>query len=324
MKKSAKNKGTSEQLFAHIRNKKFASEEELTAYLETLKGKTIDSIIEVDDSKEIQVMKLLDKASTTRSEKTARKYISQALVIDPDAADAYLLLAAMEEDEPAYYQCVLEAEAAGKRAIGKEFKELKGHFWSASQTRPYMRALSEKADFFRALERDAEAIEVYEYMLELNPNDNQGIRHLLAPLLLALNETKKYKKLRKTFKEDNSLSFLLTDAFLANRTSPYSVEATQAFEEVFTENPFLGYFLMNMDEVEPQLPESYTLGSPEEAVFTIYTSAVLFRDQEEETMHFIFDCFEKVATEIGRKVAAAKGPKSKGNKGKPPGLHIVR
>lgn len=322
--KKAQNKGTSEQLFAHIRNKEFASEEELIAYLETLKGKTIDSIVENDNTKEIEVMKLLDKASAARTVKTAQKYITQALAIDPDAADAYLLLAAMEDDEKAYYQRVLEAEAAGKRAIGNAFNELKGHFWSASQTRPYMRALSEKADFFRALERDSEAIEVYEYMLQLNPNDNQGIRHLLAPLLVAHNETKTYKKLRKTYKEDNSLSLRLADAFLANKTAPFAAEATQAFEEVFVQNPFLGYFLMNMDELEPQLPESYAPGSPEEAVFTIYTSAVLFRGQKDETMHFIFDCFEKVAAEIERKAAAAKDPKSKGNKGKPPGLRIVR
>ena len=81
-----------------------------------------------------------------------------------------------------FYKQGLEA---GKKAIGeKEFNELKGHFWMAHETRPYMRAKAGLASCLFFMRRYDEAIKHYQEMLELNPNDNQGVRYQLAVWLV--------------------------------------------------------------------------------------------------------------------------------------------
>ncbi len=56
-------------------------------------------------------------------------------------------------------------------------------FWLDVDTRPpYMRALMALGDLLWATGDTNGAIDVYQKMLRLNPDDNQGIRHVLAYL----------------------------------------------------------------------------------------------------------------------------------------------
>src|SRR3546814_10479040 len=104
-----------------------------------------------------------------------------ALDISPLCADAYVLLAEEEagsqQDALALYRQGVEA---GERALGDEFEGLSGHFWGFLQTRPYMRARAGLAITLWRLGDQQAAIAHYRAMLILNPNDNQGIRYLLA------------------------------------------------------------------------------------------------------------------------------------------------
>jgi hypothetical protein len=52
-------------------------------------------------------------------------------------------------------------------------------------------------------------------MLKLDPNDNQGIRYVLAGHLLELGDTAALKKLIKKYTEDGSAAWLHTQASLA-------------------------------------------------------------------------------------------------------------
>lgn len=69
-----------------------------------------------------------------------------------------------------------------ERDLGPDFfRDHRGHFWSMIETRPYMRARSGLTAALVRAGRREEAIEHLEDMLDLNPNDNQGLRE---PLLL--------------------------------------------------------------------------------------------------------------------------------------------
>jgi tetratricopeptide (TPR) repeat protein len=69
--------------------------------------------------------------------------------------------------------------------LGREtFEEEAGHFWGILETRPYMRARQGLAVCLWELGEREEAIEHYREILDLNPGDNQGIRHELAGRLL--------------------------------------------------------------------------------------------------------------------------------------------
>jgi tetratricopeptide (TPR) repeat protein len=88
-----------------------------------------------------------------------------------------------------YVDRMRHAVDAGRRDLGPEcFKEAKGHFWGLIETRPFMRAMAMLSDAligWGTAEAVDESIKIQEEMLELNPNDNQGVRDWLAGCYLA-------------------------------------------------------------------------------------------------------------------------------------------
>jgi hypothetical protein len=71
-------------------------------------------------------------------------------------------------------------------ALGpRGFKEYAGHFWGFLETRPYMRARAGLAGTLLKLGDVDGALAHYRDMLKLNPNDDQGIRYVLAGCLIS-------------------------------------------------------------------------------------------------------------------------------------------
>ncbi|MEJ2708201.1 MAG: hypothetical protein P8074_11355, partial [Anaerolineales bacterium] len=128
----------------------------------------------------------------------------QALKVSADCADAYVLLAEEQADTLeralSYYQ---EGVAAGRRALGQTFfEENAGHFWGLLETRPFMRAMEGLANCLWRIGRKEEALQTYDEALILNPNDNQGIRYVLAGLLLDLNRYEELEDLLDEYTDD--------------------------------------------------------------------------------------------------------------------------
>ena len=161
----------------------------MESYLATIAGRSRNDAI----AKAQDVMYDAWERTTSRSRVAlARK----ALGISPLCADAYNLLAeeagSVEEARDLYAKAV----DAGELALGpKGFKEYAGHFWGFLETRPYMRARAGLAGTLLKLGDEDAAISHYRDMLKLNPNDNQGIRYVLAALLLRRGEEAGLKEL---------------------------------------------------------------------------------------------------------------------------------
>ena len=169
----------------------------------------------------------------------------RALAISPLCSDAYVLLA--EETAKSvrealvYYQKGVEA---GELALGPEgFEKCAGRFWGHLETRPYMRARTGLAAALWALGWRQEAIEHYRAMLELNPNDNQGIRYLLAAQLLAQNDIEALKKLIKQYEGDGCAEWLYTQALLAFREN--DPDADELAEQAWQSNNHVPAVLSN-------------------------------------------------------------------------------
>ncbi|MEY0164447.1 hypothetical protein AB7W12_20945 [Providencia rettgeri] len=106
---------------------------------------------------------------------------------------------------------------AASIALGEDFQEFAGRFWGFVEARPYMRtkaaladALWESGNFYPAMAHCRE-------MLKLNPNDNQGIRHLLTGYYLELEMVDELALLLDDYSEDVRPYLQYTRALLAYR-----------------------------------------------------------------------------------------------------------
>ena len=129
----------------------------------------------------------------------------EALMLDPKCVDAYVILAeGADTDEEAMLQAKKGMEI-GEKELGKAFfKENKGHFWGLLETRPYMRAKAVYADAVHQLGQTIVAIQEYEQLLELNPNDNQGVRYLLFAAYIKEGLLSKAEALLKRYEEETA------------------------------------------------------------------------------------------------------------------------
>jgi tetratricopeptide (TPR) repeat protein len=115
----------------------------------------------------------------------AEAYYREALWIDPGHADAWVHLGNRRFDEGHVAEALAHYErgqaAAEARTVGDPARYL-GPFWGDVDSRPFMRALHGRALCLWRLGRRDDARRVFARMLELNPNDNQGVRFLLHDL----------------------------------------------------------------------------------------------------------------------------------------------
>lgn len=200
----------------------------------------------------------------------------QALALDPDCADAHVILAEQAgtlEEELEHYQRGIEA---AERTLGSEFfAENVGHFWGISGTRPYMRARFGLAESFEAAGRTDEAIAHYLELLRLNPNDNQGVRYILLPQLLAAGRDLEAARLLKQFDEETA-NWAYVRALLAFRLGGRCAASQRELDTALCANPHLPELLRTESPI-PQ-PPHYALGSFEEACVAAQELRPVFRD----------------------------------------------
>jgi hypothetical protein len=115
----------------------------------------------------------------------AEAYYREALRTDPGHADAWAHLGNLRFEEGYVVEALGHYEraqaAAGARTIGDPAR-YSPPFWLDLDSRPFMRALHGRGLCLWRLGRVDEARQVFAWMMELNPNDNQGARFLLHDL----------------------------------------------------------------------------------------------------------------------------------------------
>lgn len=178
----------------------------------------------------------------------------QALSISPDCADAYVVLAmdtggmGTREQKIDLYE---KGVKAGERALGpRYFKEEVGNFWGILETRPYMRARFGLALILQKSGRIEEAIGHYRELLRLNGHsDNQGVRYLLAPLLVSLNRLEEATNVIKHYPDDIGPALNYSRALLLFKQGGGGAEAQKALQEAARYNPYVVSYLLT-----PKLP----------------------------------------------------------------------
>ena len=215
-----------------------------------------------------RAQEVMYEAWGARTAKQRIRLAYKALAISPLCADAYVLLAEQEadtlEDVLTHYALGV---VAGEAALGEEiFEEDAGYFWGILETRPYMRARLGLAQALWASGEREEAAANLADMLYLNPNDNQGVRYVLAAWYLELGRDDAPAELFEDYAEDGAAAWLYTRGLLAFRREGDSDNSRSLLAEALADNPHVPGYLLGKRKAPKALPEFYSPGGEDEAV----------------------------------------------------------
>ena len=210
---------------------------------------------------------LIARAYDARTVRTRIKHARAAIAIDPDALDAYVLLASsLDDDSPEPLTLLREGAARGRSAWAREVAHPDTcDFWLDHDTRPFMRLLHLLALELWETGDTAGAIAEAEGLLRLNPNDNQGIRELLTDWYGAVGAWDALRALLARYPDDWSTSHHYARWLLAFRDGQPTADALADALEVNPHVPrFLADLLARPDE-EGRFAGFVTAGGADEA-----------------------------------------------------------
>ncbi|HNX17329.1 MAG TPA: hypothetical protein PKM50_03260 [Methanoregula sp.] len=191
----------------------------------------------------------------------------RALSISKDCADAYVFLAEAEQDNAEALRLLEEGVRIGERALGKRvFRECVGDFWLIFETRPYMRVRFALALLLQDMGERDRAIEIFNDLLRLNPNDNQGARYELTTCLLEKGDHAALEDLLKEYENDGSAVWLYSRALLKFRQEGGSPAAEAFLRKALEENPFVPQYLLGKKKIPAHSPGYIIRGESTEAV----------------------------------------------------------
>ncbi|MGZ3679468.1 MAG: hypothetical protein ACXWQR_12990 [Ktedonobacterales bacterium] len=209
------------------------------------------------------------RAQGKQREKLARK----AIGISPDCADAYVLLAEASKDIAKARSFYEQGVQAGERALGEEvFREGVGEFWGILETRPYMRARLGLAEVLWEMDERQEAIAHAKELLRLNPDDNQGVRYILANWLLAVGDDDALTSLLAQYPDEGSAQWAYTTALHTFRQSGAGRKADKALNTALGANPFVPLYLLALKPPPDHMPAYYGIGDESEAIVYVFES----------------------------------------------------
>ncbi|MBN1471123.1 MAG: hypothetical protein JW925_05030 [Syntrophaceae bacterium] len=212
---------------------------------------------------------LIYDAWESNNKKTRISLAKEALLLFSDCADAYNILAQdaakFPEESKEFYRKGIEA---GRRALGEKiFKEDSGHFWGLLETRPYMRS---RAGLMNCLWDEGshdEAIDHARALLQLNKNDNQGIRYILISYLACLGRYDELETFMNSpeYKNDGMAEWLYTKALLLFVKTGDSIKARKELSAALHMNKHVPKYLLGKKKIPRLLPDRITIGGEDEA-----------------------------------------------------------
>ena len=262
---------STERLLDFIQSQNFGSIEEVNEFLsKNVNGKRIDETVpELAPSVTNQ-----DKANDLMYDAydcppaKGKKLANDALKLDPENIRALNFMAELEKSPEGSLKLYQKAMDSGKKQFGESFiKENKGHFWLMIETRPYMTAKLGFAHCLEALDWNDEAINEYNELLELNPSDNQGVRYMLASLLLSTSKFNLFAELYKKFKDEKSTFWLFNYALYLYVTEGATAKANNALLLANKENSNVIDFMTQRKQMIKNPKGHYSPGDENEATY---------------------------------------------------------
>ncbi|UAL52041.1 cyclin family protein [Metabacillus dongyingensis] len=204
------------------------------------------------------------------------KLAEEAIKIYPYHPDAYSILGEAEQDLKKQLQFFKKGMEAGETDLGKDyFKQNKGMFWGLTETRPYMRAKFNYAVLEAAAGNLEIAIKQCEELLDLDENDNQGVRYTLFAMYMDLGMYKQAEKLMEKYDESHMASGAYNRVLLEFALNGVTSNLKQLVNKAKEINPFVFDYL-TVKKSLPAPPDSFGIGDQNEAVQYVYENEYIW------------------------------------------------
>jgi tetratricopeptide (TPR) repeat protein len=125
------------------------------------------------------------------------------------------------------------------------------------------------ADCLKDMGRYHDSVSVYEEMIRLNPNDNQGVRDQLLLYLIKINESNKFRKYDKMYKEDLGAFMSFNRALFAFKTEGLTSNSNGLLQKAIKSNKYVIPKLISKTS-NADFPKVYGTGDVNEALFYCY------------------------------------------------------
>lgn len=286
------------QIAKDLEENNFGSLEEANNYIQ---NKYIGKKIKFDKTKSSSKEKAMDliyKAWESDNIEEIITLAEKAIKLDENCADAYNLLAEVKAKTPLEsLELFAKGIEAGKKSLGDEFENYKGYFWGYHETRPFMRAMAGYSDVLWHIGERSKSIEILKEMLQLNPNDNQGMRYILITRLLILNRLLEAEKLYKDYEDDYSAQWHYSKAYLYFCKRSKQLYADKALKEAMEYNPYVPIYLFGLTEMPEEMPEYTGVGDENEAIAYVDDSLELWANNKKALKWFV-DLYNKMKDEL--------------------------
>ena len=148
----------------------------------------------------------LDLEQSGKTGKAYEQALKEMLVLCPELFDAADSLAQHYGSQQKFREIkrLYENEIAlARKYIPEEFIPGKHRIiWAYMDNRPFLRMLDNYAQFIEQTEKVSRAIPLYEELLSFNPNDNQGVRYVLATAYLKTGQLEQLIALASGYPEE--------------------------------------------------------------------------------------------------------------------------
>jgi tetratricopeptide (TPR) repeat protein len=202
----------------------------------------------------------------------AERVYSQVLARMPDHLDAIhhlaIVLSERNQIDQAHYLWD-QAVSIGRKAFPQDFKLGTDRLeWGWLENRPFLRCLHGLALARREDEEVEEALRLFQELLSLNPNDNQGVRAMAEEALFKLGRLEDALKIAEQYRHD-----VMPDTLYGRALALFKLgrrqEATVALKEAVEYSPLVSRELLNTKHRLPRTarPDVVTLGGADEAYY---------------------------------------------------------
>ncbi|MBK83561.1 MAG: hypothetical protein CMD81_06990 [Gammaproteobacteria bacterium] len=226
----------------------------------------IDFTSRLKQSNLSKAQELVYEAHATTGVRKRVQLAKAALELSPLCAEAYEILGHSTRSQKKALEFYEKAVLAAEELLGDGFEDMKGDFWSFIETRPYMRAKAQLADELWGAGFAEESIKHYKDMIELNPNDNQGVRYILASQLLFLNKLEELDHLLQQYDSDCDATWPYTRLLLNIKRHGISQQLEPHLLKAIKSNKHVPTFLIDRTQLPTELPAFISMGGESEAV----------------------------------------------------------